>query len=358
MAKNKNIYGKFFDPIPYFAYNKAFMIFLGLRSIGKSTGIWIYLILRFIRHGEKLYYIRRREDEIKMGAGKAFSNAIAIINRYYKKNYKMTCKKIDGVYNYYLDGKHMGYAGDLYHEERLKSVNLSDVCYILYDEFIPKRARDYIGGRLNPFEEYDIVYSLYKSCNRDVDEAISDRVKVILIGNTTTYFNPFILTFGAEKRLTPETKVLTGDIWLIQQSHAEDIVAMEGYEETTDYKLAAYRQKLIDYNFGTGFHDKEFIGKPSGKLIPIANMFYQGYKMGISYSDESGIVYVQKGTVNSPVNLAMSGADHKFNMLLALKANDRNELRLLKSAYDNGLILFETEKIRFLVNSYLMFDMS
>lgn len=87
----------------------------------------------------------------------------------------------------------MGYYVSLSKIGSLKSIGREKVCTIIFDEFIPFNGR-YLKVN-NPFYEPNLLLSMYLSVGRGYNTPIRDNLKIILIANMDTYFNPYFTFF-------------------------------------------------------------------------------------------------------------------------------------------------------------------
>lgn len=375
----KDIYGDFYSPETVFSYDRLISILLGYRSIGKSTGVGIGLLKRVIpvepivltseerekhqcEYGlpQRILYIRRRDKELQAAAPQAFSNARIIYNRYYEKDYNITYKKNA----YYITGGRfgndkvlLGYANFLDNEDGLKSIPYDFLKYGVYDEFLPRRGTKYLGSKDNPFVEWDCINSLCQTVDREIDNPYADRFRLFLIGNNLTYYNPIIMKLGADKYLETNTKYLAPKNmpYVIEQTQPGTIKATQREEMSNVEKLARLDDKSYKYAFGTGNDDDKFIGKPSGKVDPMCNVIYRGTRLGVGI-DRNGIMFVSSHGNNSHVDLALTSADHGYNTLLAMQTNATPEMKFLRIAFNQGNVLFENGRCKYLLYQFFMFD--
>lgn len=347
-----DIYGDFYSPIKLLSYGKPFVISLGIRSIGKTTAFGIHVIQDFIKNGHKFVYMRRTLDELKTTAPTSFDNSVNIINHYHKRNVieSFTYEKN----TYYINGEVAGYGVPLSLQQKYKSIDYSSVYWIIYDEFLPEDGR-YIGGKENPFKEYDMIHSFFQTCDRGEGQAYANRVTFIFLGNNISYYNPLIIKLHADKYLRTDTKFLSpkGEKYVIEQSYG--VKATEHMEESNVYALADDKRRRYAF-YGTP-DSKAFIGKPQGHLEPICNLIYNGEIFGTYYSEE-GLVWISKSPCKGQGvrNLAITAKDHSINYNLVNTWRNSYETTIIKQAYDNAWILFENGRCRYMLNQYFMYN--
>ena len=162
---------------------------LGSRSAGKSFYFKKNTIDRFFKYGEEFIYIRRYQNELEEVLPKYFDDV--------KNKYSDDISFYTGGSNFYCvkDGvtHTMGYHASLSKIGSLKSIGREKVTTIIFDEFIPFNGR-YIKVN-DPFYEPNLLLSMYLSVARGYNTPIRDNLKIILIANMDTYFNPYFTFF-------------------------------------------------------------------------------------------------------------------------------------------------------------------
>lgn len=188
--------GAFYSPKRSLTYGRPVMICCGSRSIGKSTGWAMFLILSYLVYGRKWIYVRRTKDETDLTAGSFFDNASNIIKSFGDfKDFSGVEYKGGEFYIVSDAGEKIrsGISIPLSLEHKYKSSNLSEYFSILYDEFIPKFDTDYLGSKETPDKEYRKLLSLYQTVDRGIGTAYRNETCIILLGNTATIYNPILI---------------------------------------------------------------------------------------------------------------------------------------------------------------------
>ena len=347
----KTVYGDFYNPTKALSYKRPYIFSIGVRTIGKTTGWMIHLVLEAIKKDRHFIYLRRTENELRETAPTAIQDACAIINRYYKKDLIKSWTYKNG--KYYINDVLVGYTLPLSLEAKYKSVNYSDVWYIVYDEFLVRSGK-YLGSKETPYYEMDCVESLFQTVDRGIDRPWRNETTMIFVGNNSTYYNPVFIRLGIDKYLTIKTKYLAPKhkLWVVEQTLS--VAATKEVEKSNAYQLAGERTK--QYAFRGGLDDKVFIEKPVGKLTPMFNIVYKSDKFGV-YLDEECCMYVSTKYIkdeNKVYTYALTASDHRPNYILT-KINLPN-IKLLKECYHRGNIKFENGKCKFIINNYFMFD--
>lgn len=352
----KDIYGDFYNPTRLISTGKPYLFSLGVRSSGKSTGWLIHLLKEYMKHGKQFIYLRRTKDELDATADNAFNNAIVIYNNYYQ-NREDFPKIEEFLYKggkYYINGNLAGYAMALSVQQKAKSLPLSDVWWILYDEFLVSKAGgQYLGGKDNIFKECEALMSLFITVDRGIDRPFRNELRVICIGNNETYMSPIFMRLGIDSYLTRETKFLnpkdTG--WAVEQTF--EVKALEDAKKSNAYLLSSDYNKA--YSFGGGIFETKFIGRPDGKLFPMFNIVYNDYTYGIAQG-EHGEVFVANKPYNVRVTLALTGPDHAPNYQLAKEWRSSYFMQALKEAITAGKIYYETQKAKYAIETFFAYD--
>lgn len=181
----------FFDIKPLIKeYNPQYTLLYGQRSNGKSWSVKDLAIKRFIKDGQKFFYLRRYDMDLKSGGAADYWNKYVSDPAGLKK---ATKGQYVDVYcyggNIYLikPGKkkekvHCGYYGALSLFQRYKSREYPDCTLIIFEEFMTKSC--YLE------DEYSKMQSIVSTCARN---AI---INVIMIGNTESRVCPYFDEFG------------------------------------------------------------------------------------------------------------------------------------------------------------------
>lgn len=363
MLPNK-FYGDYYNPNKIVSIDRMFALSLGARTIGKSTGWACHDIDYYVKNKHKkdrckFMYVRRNQDELCDTIEDFISNPInvfAMNDMYPIKDWDYQKGKVVG--HYYLDlgdgeGKQLaGYAVPLSLAHKAKSKDFSTVKNVFYDEMIPEDGR-YLGGKANPFLEHTRIMGLLNTIDRGAGiKGNANEVRFVGVGNIDNYMIPSVLSLGADKYLTTETKLLKpkGVQWVIEQTLEVDATKQRYNSDLYSLSDDYYKK----YAFDGGVHDNSFIGKPSGSLKPLANFTYLDEHYGI-YLNEGYIVYISHKPGETKNNLALTLDDHSMNTLLILAWRDSYAMTLLREAYMRGQIMFESSRARFVINQYMMY---
>lgn len=163
----------------------ALNIIIGGRGIGKT-----YSTLSYIIRSEKPFiYLRNTDVQLKeciTGFGNPFKrwNLDNGRNIYFKSE-----KSHSLIYDADReDGRPIGYGLALSTFENLRGVDLSDVVYVIFDEFIEKRSLS--------FKQFECFVSFYETVNRNRELLGEAPLCCILLSNSQRLSNPILAGYG------------------------------------------------------------------------------------------------------------------------------------------------------------------
>ena len=356
---SKDIYGEFYSPIKLISTNKPYLFSLGVRSSGKSTGWLIHLLREFMRDGKQFIYLRRDKEELDATAEHAFDNAVLIYNSYYKDNDKGgKFPQIESFeyrkQTYTINGNVAGYGMSLSTQQKAKSLPLSGVWWILYDEFlISKAGGRYLGGKDNLFKECEALMSLFITVDRGISKPFRNELRCVCIGNNETYMSPIFMRMGIDKYLTKESKFInpkdTG--WALEQTFA--VNALKDSKQSNAYLLSSDYNR--QYSFGGGVFDETFIGKPDCAIYPMCNVKYNDNMYGLAQTADGGM-FVSCKPYNVSVTLALTGPDHAPNYQLCKEWRNSYFLVSLRDSIQRGRIWYETQRCKYAIETFYAYD--
>lgn len=244
-----SIFGDFYSPRHILSYNKHWMISVGSRSIGKSTGWMIYAIYRYLRFGERFIYLRRTDDEVKRVASNCCDSAVYILKRAGFPIVSIIAQR--GYFYIQLDDQEekevCGCYFSLSQAYKNKSANYGALHYnlIIYDEFITTDVHKYLGSREDITYEYDKCVELYVTVDRDVDRPFRNETKFVFIANLASYYNPIFIGLGADRYIRTDSRIVSpkGTNWIIEQTTS--VKATEEYKKSVGYSLAREDRKSL-----------------------------------------------------------------------------------------------------------------
>lgn len=346
----KEIFGIYYNPSRALSYHKPLIYSVGSRSIGKSTGWGIKLLLDYLNHGKKWIYTRRTQDELMLTCRTWFDNPVSILS---SAGYEIKNFTYEGG-NYFIDGKIAGYAIPLSMEQKYKSSNFSDVWYCVFDEFINRKGQ-YLGGRGSMYE-VDCVESLFQTIDRGVGRPSRDELTFVHLGNAASFYNPHFIAHEIDRYLRSDTKYLSpkNEPYVVELTRETE--ATKEIKKSNAYAIS--RKRTRDYAFDNITFDSksEFICKTETRgLEQLFNIIFDGNTYGIYVNQKKGIIYVSHRPCYTNINIAATTEDHKPNYLMVTRWSKHPYTKLLNQSYEHGLIRFETAKCKYAIDNYMLY---
>ena len=163
----------------------AINIVIGGRGIGKTYSALCYVLEK----KKPFIYLRNTDVQLKECIT-GFGNPFKRINRdkgldIYFKSEKSHALIYDGNNE---DGQPIGYGLALSTFENLRGVDLSDVCYVVFDEFIEKRSLS--------FRQFECFISFYETVNRNRELLGEFPLICFLLSNSQKLSNPILAGYN------------------------------------------------------------------------------------------------------------------------------------------------------------------
>ena len=163
----------------------AVNIIIGGRGIGKT-----YSALSFVLEKQKPFIYLRNTDVQLKECITGFGNPFKRLNMdtgsdIFFKSEKSHSLIYDGSRE---DGQPIGYGLALSTFENLRGVDLSDVIYVIFDEFIEKRSLT--------FRQFECFISFYETVNRNRELLGEQPLCCILLSNSQRLSNPILAGYG------------------------------------------------------------------------------------------------------------------------------------------------------------------
>lgn len=221
---------------------------IGGRGIGKTFGtIDLFLDQDFMK-GAPFLYVRNKSVQLEESTS-AFGNPFKKWNKLHGRNVKISAEGKHYIIHEEVtikDGEKerqedrlYGYACALSTFENLRGVDLSDVNYVLYDEFCELNT-------LN-FDQFATFSNFYETINRNRELEGEEPLKVILLSNAQKLDNPILAKYGLITKL--EEMLKSGRELLITKDYCLMLPKSNVSENKKD--TALYRMTV-----GTEFYDE------------------------------------------------------------------------------------------------------
>lgn len=163
----------------------AINIIIGGRGIGKTYSALSYVI----ESGKPFIYLRNTDVQMKECLT-TFGNPFKRWNHDHNRNIFFRSERSHALIYDGDDesGQPIGYGMALSTFENLRGVDLSDVVYVVFDEFIEKRSLS--------FKQFECFISFYETVNRNRELLGEDPLCCILLSNSQKLANPILAGYG------------------------------------------------------------------------------------------------------------------------------------------------------------------
>lgn len=361
----------FWSPKKSVTYGRPFVFELSGRSAGKSTGVAIWVLLDYIKHGRRFIYLRRDKDTIQLTASSFFENAVEILNEKLPhfeefKHFHMKLK-YEGGYYYISYGKDeegkdiweedsIGQTVALSLERKAKSSSLGTIYTIIFDEFIERDPTKYLGS-VDTMDriEYRAIMSLYHTVDRRVGRVFRNETRIFFLGNIETKFCPLLLKMGVADYMVQGAAFIApkGKEWLLEQIRGID--ALKGREQSFAYQLST--EDELGYSFSSDVvEDKAFVKVPdiSEYMMTIS---LEGKQYGVSRSVNSVIPELYIGKARSGYQtIALDVTSHTGLDYQLIRSWRQHPLtNKLADFFERGLLYFDREDTKRIFLKYLSF---
>ena len=193
---------EFYNISKVLSYQFVNNIIVGARGVGKTFSCKVWLLKRFINHGEQFIYLRRTLTELEeIDKEKFFSEELLDhVFNFKVENYNIEVKRYETVIKFdvekkayvmkitskrvILNGKIVCYMKPLNSGVKVKGSEYEDVYSILFDEFMIDRSQsqaiNYLPNEINSFLNF--YFSVFR---------LRTGVRTFLLGNATDVNNPY-----------------------------------------------------------------------------------------------------------------------------------------------------------------------
>lgn len=359
---NDAIYGKFYSPEHALSYGRPWIISIGSRSIGKSTGWMIDTIRRYLKNGERFIYLRRTDDEVGQTASSCCDSAVVILREAgYEIDHIEAKRRHFWLYRTpNEDGEEepedIGMYFSLSMSYKMKSANfgVQNYCRIIYDEFINIDPTKYLGTHDNITYEFDRCLELYQTVDRGVGRPFRNETSFIFIANLASYFNPIFIGLGIDQYINTESKNIapSGKQWLCEQTHGVEATAE--YKQSFSYQLADNENQKYAYENIAFDEQMNFVEKIKSPMNPLFNIRIGDSTYGIYMVPSRSCLYASKRPTQLQTIALTTGAQNKIDYQMALRPAEHPNMLILKQLYYQGRVICETRRIRFDIANYFM----
>ena len=315
-------------------YNAFINILIGERGVGKTFSVSEFVTKEFIKKKHEFAYIRRYKSELSKST-KHFFDALKLENKFPK--HELLTKGT----TFQIDGLTCGYAMPLTTAQSLKSVNFSKVKYIIFDEFILEN-----GNSRYLKNEVEIFLGLIETIARMRD------VKIFMLGNAVTEFNPYFMFFNLTIPYNNDIKTFKNGLILVQ--YMSNLEYRKKKKESKFGMLVAGTE-YEDYAINNSFRldNKDFISKKSGTSKFSFAIKYKDNIVGVWLDFNNGCVYMSFDYDKNGCIFACTNNDHTPNTMLLSVAKKYRGFKIFINNYKMGNVFFENNKIKSISNEII-----
>jgi hypothetical protein len=301
------------------SYQRNFNFINGPRSIGKTYTTLKHIIDNSIKRNKEFAYIVRTQDEKKNYILKKACDKV-IHNEFSSYDFKFTHDKI------LINDTIIGLCIALSEAVKIKKEGFPNIYNIIFDEYTleEKYSFQYING----WDEPELFLSIYHTIDRD-----EDRVKCFLLGNNTSFYNPYHLHPAFNIPFVPK-----GKIWCSENVLFQNALIPQNVKEIKS--KSKFSKMISNTNYGDfanegTFYDthNNFIQKLSNRSKCIGIIIIDKVKYGIWFDYTKNIIIIS------------NKYDGYITEVYALTTNDMTYNSLLASK-DFSLILFLSKYLR------------
>lgn len=239
---------KFFEVKDYLPDLRPISIIIGGRGIGKTYSTLNYLI----ENNQPFIYLRNTDAQLEECSGD-FGNPFKKLNK--DKGYDISLirnKKHSVIMNNLEEGKILGYGVALSTFENLRGVDLSDIKYVVFDEFIENRKLT--------FDQFKTFQNFYETVNRNRELLGEEPLKCILLSNSQSLNNPILIGYNIVGMIEGMVKAhqqkhkSAGMLILLPESEISELK-----KNTANYKMIK-GTRIYEENLNNKFANDSFYG--------------------------------------------------------------------------------------------------
>lgn len=328
------------------SFNTPFIFSLGNRSIGKTFRWTCTCINRFKTKGRKFIYMRRYDDDLRLVVPSFFDN---VMQKYVDTSLEVNGNGKSGT-EFLINGHTAGITVALSKAYKYKSVNMSDYDIIFFDEFLSE-DNIYLPGEVSK------AMSFYNTVARGYGKPIRREVRFIFVANNVSLNNPYFIDLKIRERVSMNTKYAVDEdkAWCVELTNNEEIA-----DEilNTPYGKMIAKTKYGEYALKSKFYldDNTFIEKPTGVSEYYCTLHHQDKSYGVYEYTELGLFYItRKANKTFPISFSLTTEDHKPNYLLLYRNRLNPIFTMLKYAFDNALLRFDTAESKMMFLDFMSY---
>ena len=287
---------------------------IGGRGIGKTYSTIDYVL----KMQRPFMYLRNTQVQLDESSTD-FGNPFKAWNRDHDRDIRIRSeRKHSTIYDFGQDNKPaIGYAAALSTFENMRGVDLSDVEYVIFDEFVERRTL--------PFRQFETFANFYETVNRNRELLGKPALQVFLLSNSQSLNNEILANYGCipiiEQMIKRGDEECVTDLMYINLPKS---AVSEAKRDTVNYKLTEgtqYYQEALENMFA--YDSFANIGKkPVMEYTPVVRID----DMYIWQHKSNGRFYVCRSASNRVPEYSsrdsLPAFLHRYGMSLRLAAQD------------------------------------
>lgn len=336
-----------YSPNRQLTYNRIFNFVVGIRGGGKTFNTLKHAIEKHKKDGSEFIYLRRRQVDLddacngSRGSGDLFADLRA--KEYFKEDELKVVGDKAGGYNFYCNGKIMGYGKALSTASGRRSSSKPNVKRIIFDEFLIDSSKGSTQRYLNGGEELFLFNNFYETIARGRD------IPVIFIGNAFSMVNPYFLELGIHQSLVAsnieDNKIYKGKAWTVLFWRDEEFL---DERRKTQFFQVTEGTKFNEHAFGNSFYldRKDFIKKRPVDSEHQFSLVYMGNTYGVWADWDNGSYYVSKKGANTTreKTISLSLADNKPNNVNIRRYRNMPFMKMFRAAAESNSVFFDSQE--------------
>lgn len=322
----------FYNYDKLFSYPFLYAFVIGERGCGKSFNAKVAMIKKFLKTGEQFIYLRRYKTELDTALNNFFDDLQS--NGYFEDE-ELKVVKSKMLTKFMCNGEVCGYAVPLSTANILKSTSFPKVKTIVFDEFLLDGA---CGTYRYLKNEVTMMLDITETVFRLRDG------QVLFLGNALSITNPYFAYFGLDLPYNSEFRTFKDGLIVvnyIKNQAYRDVKKNSKFGkliESTDYGRYAIDNEMLRDN-------DHFLSKKPSNAKYYGMLIVNGINIGI-WDAPDGYLYISsKYDPNSPSKFVVDFTDHTEQTIYT-NARENMYLRICVSAYKQGLLRFENQKLK------------
>ncbi|MBR5795281.1 MAG: phage DNA encapsidation protein [Erysipelotrichaceae bacterium] len=314
-----------------FSYNALLNFVITERGLGKTFGVKVAMLQKFIKNGDQFIYVRRYKTELDSALVTFWSD---IQNNGYFDDLDLKVKKSKMLTKFTCDDEVCGFAVPLSTANILKSTAFPKVKYIVFDEFLIDDSGVYKYLK----NEVQLMLDLIETTFRLRDG------QVIFLGNALSITNPYFAYFDLELPYNSEFKSFKDGQIIVNYARNEEYRKVKKASrfgrliEGTSYGRYAIDNQMLKDNHN-------FIEKrpPDSRFFGL--VIINGMNVGIWFSRNGHLYMSEKFEPNTINKFACDYDDHTEDTMF-VNARENYYLNACLKYYKQGLLRFENQKVK------------